>query len=108
MKVLLDLTSLADNFSGIERYAASLAFEMIKDEETQFILVFKSAVHEIFMENIHKNNVEVVVLNRCNKLFFNQIRLPNAIRKIKADYYLFLAFPVPFFLFKKKYDFNYT
>lgn len=101
MKVLIDLTSLADNFSGIERYAASLAFEMIKDEETQFILVFKAAVHEIFKENVNKNNVEVVVLNSCSKLAFNQIRLPNAIRRIKADYYLFLAFPVPIFLFKK-------
>ena len=31
MRILIDLTSLADNFSGIERFAACLANEMIKE-----------------------------------------------------------------------------
>lgn len=101
MKVLIDLTSLADNFSGIERYAACLAKEMIQDTSTDFILVFKEAVHDIFKSEIVRSNIEVVLLKRCNKLFFNQIELPNTIRKIKADFYLFLAFPVPVLLFKK-------
>lgn len=101
MKVLIDLTSLADNFSGIERYAACLAKEMIQDTSIEYILVFKETVHDIFKEDVDRNNVETVVLKRCNKLLFNQVRLPNAIRKIKADYYLFLAFPAPIFLFKR-------
>lgn len=33
MRILVDLTPLADNFSGIERYAAGLTIEMVKDEK---------------------------------------------------------------------------
>ena len=101
MKVLIDLTSLADNFSGIERYAACLAKEMIQDVSSSFVLVFKEGIHPIFQDDIDRDNVEAIVLERCNKLIFNQVRLPNAIRKIKADYYLFLAFPAPILLLKK-------
>lgn len=101
MRVLIDLTSLADNFSGIERYAACLSLEMIKDFSMDFVLVFKREVHKLFESAMNQNNVEIIILKSANKLFFNQIRLPNAIRKIKADYYLFLAFPVPVLLFKR-------
>lgn len=101
MRILIDLTSLSDNFSGIERYAACLAKEMIQDTSIDFILLFKESVHEIFNEDVNKRNIETIVLERCNKFFFNQFRLLNAIRKVKADYYLFLAFPVPIFLFKR-------
>lgn len=101
MRILIDLTSLADNFSGIERYAASLSLEMIQDASTNFILIFKDKVHPWFETIKHRRNVQMLVLPGCNKLVFNQLRLPNAIRKIKADYYLFLAFPVPVLLFKK-------
>jgi glycosyltransferase involved in cell wall biosynthesis len=45
--------------------------------------------------------VEVKVLKRCHKLIFNQLRLPWALRGCKADWYLFLAFPVPVLSFKK-------
>lgn len=101
MKILIDLTSLADNFSGIERFAACLAQELIKERTSKFILVFKENVHPLFAESVSKANVEAVVLPRCGKLLFNQIRLPWAIRRIKADCYLFLAFPVPVLLFKR-------
>lgn len=101
MKILIDLTSLADNFSGIERYAACLTKEMIKHKEHNFILVFKESIHTFFLNNAGNENVDIIILKRCNKLFFNQIRLPWAIRKYKVDYYLFLAFPVPILLFKK-------
>lgn len=99
MRILIDLTSLADNFSGIERYAACLTKEMIKDETIEFVLLFKNEVQPMF--NNKMKNVEIVVIPGCNKLIFNQIRLPSIIYKIKADYYLFLAFPVPVLLFKK-------
>ena len=101
MRVLIDLTSLADNFSGIERYAACLTEQMIKDMSVDYILIFKESVHPIFEQTVKQKNVNTVVLPRCNKLLFNQIVLPNAIRKITADWYLFLAFPVPVLLFKK-------
>ncbi|EHL71912.1 hypothetical protein HMPREF1032_03281 [Subdoligranulum sp. 4_3_54A2FAA] len=48
MRILIDLTSLADNFSGIERFAACLANEMIKDSSNQYILLFKEKIHPIF------------------------------------------------------------
>jgi glycosyltransferase involved in cell wall biosynthesis len=101
MKILIDLTSLADNFSGIERYAASLTFEMIKQKENQYILIFKESIHPMFLKAKEDRNVEMVVLPRCQKLIFNQVRLPLEIYKHKADAYLFLAFPVPVLLFKR-------
>lgn len=99
MKIVIDLTSLADNFSGIERYAACLAREMIKNEKNEYILLFKKEVHPFFKEK--HPHVKRVILPDCHKLLFNQYRLPHEIRKHKADWYLFLAFPVPVFLFQK-------
>lgn len=101
MKVLIDLTSLVDNFSGIERYAASLSFEMIKDNSNEYILVFKNEIHPIFIEDQKKTNIQMVVIPGCNKLIFNQFRLPIEIYKYNADWYLFLSFPVPLLLLKK-------
>lgn len=101
MKILIDLTSLADNFSGIERYAASLALEMLHDEKNTYILVFKESVHPWFEAYASAGNVSMVILERCHKLLFNQLRLPLAIYKLQADCYLFLAFPVPVLLFKR-------
>ena len=101
MKILIDLTSLADNFSGIERFAACLALEMTKNAAHSYMLVFKEEVHPMFEDAVKQANVETMVLGRCNKLLFNQIRLPIAISRCKADAYLFMAFPVPVLLFKK-------
>ena len=101
MKILIDLTSLADNFSGIERYAACLALGLTQNKTHNYILIFKESVHEMFKEISKESNVESIILQRCNKLMFNQIKLPFEIYKHKADCYLFLAFPVPIFLFKK-------
>lgn len=95
------MTSLADNFSGIERYAACLSMEMIKDYSNNYILVFKDNIHPMFELSRGQTNIEIIVIPGCPKLLFNQIRLPNRIRRITADYYLFLAFPVPILLFKK-------
>lgn len=41
MKILIDLTSLADHLSGIERYVACLTFEMLKEKGNTYILIFK-------------------------------------------------------------------
>jgi len=101
MRILIDLTSLADNFSGIERFAACLALEMIREKRNHYILLFKEDVHPLFADRISQPNIETVVLPRCGKLLFNQLRLPLAIYKCRADRYLFLAFPVPVLLFRK-------
>lgn len=101
MKVLIDLTALADNFSGIERYAASLAYEMIQHKEHKFVLLFKREIHKMFDAVSDMQNVRIVTIPACSKLLFNQWRLPQVIRKIKADWYLFMAFPAPVLLNKK-------
>ena len=101
MTILIDLTSLADNFSGIERFAACLSLALIKSKGNDYILLFKEAVHPMFTEYVSEPNVKSVVLPRCNKLIFNQLRLPLAIYGQRADCYLFLAFPVPVLLFKR-------
>lgn len=101
MTILIDLTSLADNFSGIERFAACLSLALIKNKGNDYILLFKEAVHPMFTEYMSAPNVKSVVLPRCNKLIFNQLRLPLAIYGQRADCYLFLAFPVPVLLLKR-------
>lgn len=101
MRIVIDLTSLADNFTGIERYAACISREMIKQSAEEYVLIFKEKIHASFVDICEQKNVEPVVLKPCHKLLFNQIRLPWALRKYKADWYLFLAFPVPVLLFKK-------
>ena len=42
MKIFIDLTSLADNFSGIERFALSITQELVKHTEQTYILAFKN------------------------------------------------------------------
>ena len=101
MRILVDLTSLADNFSGLQRFAACISYEMIVQSEDNYILIFKEKIYPMFEKFIANKKVRMVVLPRCNKLFFNQMRLPVAVNKEKADVYFFPAFPAPFFLFKR-------
>ena len=95
MRICVDLTSLADNFSGIERFALSITKELIKNEKYHWILLFKNTVHKAFEDA----NAEKIVIKGSNKLLFNQIILPLKMLKIKADRYFFPAFPAPFFFF---------
>lgn len=99
MKILVDLTSLADNFTGIERFALSVTKELQKVQGIELILIFKNSIYNAF-EN-EKQNAEMIVLKGKSKLIFNQLTFPFKLRKIRADYYLFMAFPEPFFWFKK-------
>ena len=101
LKIAIDLTSLADNFSGIERYAFGIAYELVQRKEHEYVLVFKEKVFPMFENMLEQDNITYVVLKRCRKLSFNQIRLPNALRKMDADIFLFLAFPVPALFWKK-------
>lgn len=97
MRICVDLTSLADNFSGIERFALSITKELLKYEKHHWILLFKNSIHKEFEET----QAEKIVLKGDNKLVFNQIILPLNLLKIKADRYFFPAFPAPFFFFNK-------
>lgn len=102
MRILIDLTSLYDHLSGIERYAKELSLSMIKQfPENEYVLVFKNEIEKDFTKISVSNNINSIVIKGKNKLFFNQIKLPFYIRNVKADAYLFLAFPEPI-LFNRK------
>lgn len=106
MRILIDLTALADNFSGLERYALNISKNLIKlSNKDSFILVFKNNIHEEFKEFNNMPNVETRTLKGSNKLIFNQIILTYNLYKIKADKYLFLSFPSPI-LFRRKGIYN--
>ena len=86
MIILIDLTALADNFSGIERFALSVTNEMIKCTQNKYILLFKNRVYKDFIPI--SRNVKAVVINGKNKLIFNQIILPIVLLRYNADIYI--------------------
>lgn len=98
MRIAIDLTSLADNFSGIERYAMSITEELITldaGRKNTYILLFKRKVHKEFEKYKGRKNIVFKVYQGQNKLIFQQITLPFHLYGIKADVYLFLAFQSP-------------
>lgn len=102
MTIAIDLTSLSDNFSGLERVALELT-KALADcaKDTQFILVIKNELPEVLKPLGKRENIRFVRIKGRNKLLANQITLPLTMRRIKADKYIFPAFPVPI-LFNKK------
>ncbi len=103
MKIAIDLTSLADNLSGMERMALNIAKELLKiDKKNKYQLYFKREIHPEFRNCQNETHVECVILPQRNKLWFYQITLLAALNRSDAEIYLFLAFPAPFFLCKKK------
>lgn len=108
VRVAIDLTALADNFSGIERYALNIALGLIdKDKEDRniYILLFKNSISHEFLKYKGRNNVVFKIINGHNKLIFNQLILPLQLYSIKADKYIFLAFQSPW-IFRRKGIYN--
>lgn len=103
MKIVIDLTQLADNLSGLERYAMNITREMIlADAENEYVLFYKNKACELLEDINHRRNVTIRVYKGKNKLVFNQLQLPVYLYKERnVDKYLFLAFPCPL-LFRKK------
>ena len=101
MKIVIDLTPLDDHFSGIERYAASLAAELIRNQENAFVLVFKNRIPAMFGSAVKQSNVQAMVVRGKNRLLFNQLKLPAALAAVRADMFLFLAFPEPVLMMKR-------
>lgn len=100
--ILIDLTSLYDHITGIERYAMEIAWHMVSaHSNSNYILVFKNEIHERFAVFNNQSNVKCVVIKGGNKLLFSQIRLPMFLSRHKANAYLFLAFPEPLLWNKK-------
>lgn len=103
MKIAIDLTSLADNFSGIERMALSISKELLEcDKESRYQLFFKGEIHSDFVKYGTDSRIEMVVLPVRKKLWFSQMTLMLALKQSDADVFLFLAFPSPYFLRKKR------
>lgn len=102
MKIVFDLTPVYDHLTGIERYNINITREILKSHpENQYVLLFKNKVHESFMDDVKRENVESIIIPGCNKLFFIQWSLFKILQSIKADYYIFLSFTSPV-LFKKQ------
>lgn len=110
MRIAVDLTSLSGNLSGLERYAANITQSMIRlgreskrYRRIKWILVVRNTVPE-FVKELHeemKGDIRVAMV-KGGKLFINQLKLPAVMWRIKADVYLFPAFPVPLLFGGKK------
>lgn len=100
MRIGIDLTWLADNFTGIERYAANMAIHMIAlDHENDYVLFFKDEPFQWFADYSDQGLADVVVVprGRFGKAFFSQFVLPGVMKKESLDLALFMSFPCPFF-----------
>lgn len=98
MRIAIDLTALADNFSGIERYAANMSRALLEvDRDDEFVLLFKDAVHDSLREFLDASNVEIRIApsRGVSKLVFSQVVLPSVLARFRVDIALFLAFPAP-------------
>lgn len=101
MRIVFDLTPIYDHLTGVERYNINITREIILHHpENQYILLFKNEVHKEFEPIVKQQNVESILIPACNKLLFIQWSLFKTLRKIKADYYVFLSFTSPV-LFKQ-------
>ena len=103
MIIAIDLTPIFDHLSGIERYNINISKEIISHHpENNYILVFKNEPHVEFKRIIEQKNVAYIIIPATNKLLFIQWRLYRVMKKIKADYYLFLSFTSPVLLKKQR------
>lgn len=102
MRICVDLTSIYDKLSGIEKYALNISRNMVlSDKKNEYILLFKNEVHIDFIFAERQQNVRIKIIKGKNKLYFNQVKLLIELYKIKCDYFLFLAFQAPILFFKR-------
>lgn len=102
MKIVIDLTSLSYHMTGIERYAACVSEQMLRqDSINQYFLIFRNDVFPNFKKFINGKRVKAIILSGNSKLIFYQVILLRALKKIKADKYLFFSYTSPIFFRKK-------
>lgn len=102
MRILVDLTSLSYHITGIERYALCVTEEILKkDKVNQYMLLFRNAIYPPFSKYIDEERITSKIIYGERKLLFFQIIMPFNLYKIKADRYLFFAFPNPILFFNK-------
>lgn len=103
MRIAFDLTPIFDHLTGVERYNINITREIIEHHpENEYILLFKNEIHQEFLDIANRTNVSYSIIPSCNKLIFIQIKLLNELKKVNADYYLFLSFTSPILLRKKR------
>lgn len=103
MKIVFDLTPLYDHLTGVERYNMNITKSIILHHpEDEYVLLFKNEIHAAFKEIADQSNVTYKILPECNKLLFIQLRLLSTVKKIKADYYVFLSFTSPILFHRKR------
>lgn len=100
MRVAIDLTSLAFNFSGIERYALNITKNIVsQDKNNQYELIFCNEVFPDLRDEAKEENVNCHVLQskpgKINKLILFQIKLVSYINRINPDCVIFPAFAAP-------------
>lgn len=102
MKIAIDLTSLSYHITGIERFALCMSEELLKADKTnQYILIFRDKVYPVYEKYIDGKRIQAKILHGNHKLLFFQIVIPMALYTVKADRYLFFAFPSPILFFNK-------
>ncbi len=100
MKLVIDLTSLYDHITGIERFAMNLSLSMIHAHpEHTYYLLFKNEIHRDFRETAGLPNVRCDILRCRNRVIFNQAVLSLKLYRIKADIFFFPAFCAPWLFF---------
>ncbi len=99
-KIAIDLTSLNDNFSGIERFALEITKKLLLNKNFDFVLLFKNEIFEYFKSNKCQNCEFYICYG--GKLLVNQIKIPKIIKQIKPDVVYFPAFPPSLFFRKNK------
>lgn len=102
MKILIDLTCLTSNITGVGRYAKCISQEMLKiDKENDYVLLFQDSIDPSFLQYIDNKKITSYVIKNNNNIFFKLIKLPFSLYKIKADKYLFLYSKGPLFFYNK-------
>lgn len=96
----IDLSSLDDNFSGIERFALELTKNIIQNNtKNKIFIIFKNKIHPSFL-NLQNNLVSFIVKKSKSRIIFLEFLIPKIIKKYKFDYMFFPGFPPSIFLKK--------
>lgn len=97
MKVLIDLTNLREQPTGIENVAYYASQELIKQNPNfEFVLLFWNYVPLVYFKfALEGYNITTVQLKVDNFASLRHKHLPNEVIKQKADLNLYFAFPSP-------------
>ncbi len=90
--IAIDLTSLEDNFSGIERVCLNITKELIKSNSFNFHLFFRKEIKCFSTEELSKSNIFTHIINK-NRFISLLFWLPKDINKLNPDIAFFIGFP---------------